>query len=140
MIRLLCFLFVTVVALLLTVCLCVPQAPRKESSDLAIRPSGGISEEEADVLLTFYDSLPAQLTPRQQELVESYRALRAYLVNERPGVSFCVELLEPGSSLSPTGNSYDTFHILWPDASKGKYSVRKRQDGTLEIRNLGGIP
>lgn len=137
MIRMIFLLGLTAIALLLAVCLCAPQ---KQSTDLVIRPADGISAEEEEVLLTIYDSLPAQLTPRQQELVESYRALRAYLVNERPGVSFCVELLEPGSSLSPTGNSYDTFHILWPDASKGNYSVRKRQDGTLEIQNLGGIP
>lgn len=124
------------VVLLLYLCFCAPQ---QNHTELALVPNV-INDEEEEMLLTFYDSLPPQLSQRQLELVESYRALRAYLVKERPGVSFCVELLEPGSSLSPTGNSYDTFHILWPDARKGKYSVRKRQDGTLEIRNLGGIP
>lgn len=124
------------VVLLLSLCFCAPQ---QNHTELALVPNV-INDEEKEMLLTFYDSLPPQLSQRQLELVESYRALRAYLVNERPGVSFCVELLEPGSSLSPTGNSYDTFHILWPDASKGKYSVRKRQDGTLEIQNLGGTP
>lgn len=130
----------TLIALLLLVCLFSSVAPKQKSSALAPRSSSpAINEEEAEVLLTFYDSLPAQLTPRQQELVESYRALKEYLAAERPGVRFCVELLEPGSRLSPTGKSYDTFHILWDDAGKGKYAVSKQEDGTLAVRNLASI-
>lgn len=118
-------------------CGCAPQNNVTALAPLpSITPDARLSEDEEAALLTFYDSLPEQLTSRQQELVVSYRALKAHLDREYPGVSFRVELLEPGSDLSPTGKPYDTFHILLNDSIQEKYIVSKSEYGTTEVKNV----
>lgn len=94
--------------------------------------SASLSEDEAEALLSFYDSLPQELSPRQRELLEAYRALRDYLKARYPDASWEVELLEPASSFNSGGNEYETFHLTI-DGSQAKFQVQKDGSGTWQV-------
>lgn len=93
-----------------------------------------LSEDERAALLTFYDSLPDQLTTRQRELLEAYRALRQYLGEQYPGSDWKVVLLEPAGPLNGGGNSYETFHLTL-DGAEAKFQVQKDNSGAWQVIN-----
>ena len=94
--------------------------------------ASSLTQEEADALLTFYDTLPDQLSPRQQELVEALRALRVYLNEQYPGAQWQVTLLEPAGPLSGGNSNCETFHLL-VDGTKEKVQLQKDEAGGWQI-------